>query len=230
VELIFATTPGPANDVFADWPGWARLRFAPRDSRAPAVPFRKIYEQEALVYEVPTVLPRAALYTTAEILPDADVLDRLKDPAFDPERTVIVSGDSLPPAQIEALQSLPGGAPVRAASIVEYKSQRVRIEAESAVPTLLVLNDTNFPGWRAYVNGQPAAILSANYLFRGVLLPAGKSVLEFRYEPRSFQAGLALSFAAFLVGAGLVWHERRKRFRISTPNPLKRRHISQEGA
>jgi hypothetical protein len=187
------------------------LRFAPKEAAAPAVPLRKIYEQEALVYEVPAVLPRAALYSAAEILPDGDVLDRLKDPAFDPERTVIVSRELLSPEQTGSLQSLPAGGPVRAASIVEYKSQRVRIEAESAARALLVLNDSNFPGWRAYVNGEPAPILSANYLFRGVVVPAGKSMVEFRYEPRSFQAGLALSLAAFTVLAGLIWRERRNR-------------------
>ena len=68
-----------------------------------------------------------------------------------------------------------------------------------------------FPAGGAYVNGQPAPILSANYLFRGVLVPAGKSMVEFRYEPRSFQAGLALSLAAFMVLAGLIWRERRNR-------------------
>src|SRR5205085_9872056 len=103
--------------------------------------------------------------------------------------------ESLAPEQAGAVQSLAAaaGAPVRAASIVEYRSQRVRIEAESAAPALLVLNDSNFPGWRAYVNGQPAPIISANNLFRSLLIPPGRSTVEFRYEPRSFQAGLGLS-------------------------------------
>ena len=63
----------------------------------------------------------------------------------------------------------------------------------------------------------PAPILSANYLFRGVLIPAGKSTVEFRYEPRSFQAGLALSLAAVMVLAGLTWRERRNRRVRSAP-------------
>jgi hypothetical protein len=211
VELVFSTNPGPAADVFADWPGWARLRFAARETAAPAVQFKKIYQQEALVYEVPKVLPRAALYSAVEILPDSDVLDRLKEPTFDPERRAIVSRESLAPEQIGPVQSLAGSAALQAASIVQYKSQRVRIEAESAAPALLVLNDSNFPGWRAYVNGEAAAIVNANYLFRGVLVPAGKSVVEFRYEPRSFQAGLALSLAAFVIIALLALRERGRR-------------------
>jgi len=210
VELVFSTNPGPATDVVADWPGWARLRFGPRDAAAPAVRFKKIYQQEAVVYEVPGVLPRAALFSAVEILPDGEVLDRMKEPAFDPKRTVIVSRESLAPQQTGPLQSLATNAPIQSASIVQYKSQRVRIEAESATPALLVLNDSNFPGWRAYVNGQAAAIVNANYLFRGVLVPAGKSIVEFRYEPRSLQAGLALSLAAFVTLAALVLRKRRR--------------------
>jgi uncharacterized membrane protein YfhO len=94
---------------------------------------------------------------------------------------------------------------------VDYYSGGVRIEADSATPALLVLNDTNFPGWRAFVNGQPAPIVSANYLFRGVFVPAGRSVVEFRYDPISFQAGLAISVLAAVILLALILHERRRR-------------------
>ena len=102
------------------------------------------------------------------------------------------------------------GAPILAAQISRYQSQYVSIEAETEAPALLVLNDANYPGWRAYVNGQPAPMVTANYLFRGVFLPAGKSTVEFRYQPRSFQVGVAISVAAFIALAGLMFHERRR--------------------
>ncbi len=76
---------------------------------------------------------------------------------------------------------------------------------------MLVLNDSNYPGWQAYVNGRPAPSVMANYLFRGVLVPEGKSVVEFRYEPLSFRAGGAAALVAFMMLAGLVFRERRRR-------------------
>ena len=87
----------------------------------------------------------------------------------------------------------------------------MRVEADAPSPALLVLNDANYPGWRARINGAGASIIAANYLFRGVLLPAGKSVIEFTYEPMSFRAGMVASGAAFVVLALLILYERRRK-------------------
>jgi uncharacterized membrane protein YfhO len=59
-----------------------------------------------------------------------------------------------------------------------------------------------YPGWTARVNGSPAPLLRADYLFRAVAFPAGMSRVEFRYEPRSFRLGVAVSLVsvAFLLG------------------------------
>lgn len=213
VQLLFSTDPGPAGNTSADWAGWAALRFVPLDDQQTTVAFKKIYQNEVSIYQVPWVLPRAALYGAIELVADDDVLARLKDPVFDLNQKAIVSREWLTSEEAGSAQPLATapGSPVRAASIVQYQSRKVRIEAESAMPALLVLNDTDFPGWRATVNGQPAPIVTANYLFRGVFVPAGKSVVEFRYEPRSFQAGLGLSLGALVILSGLVFWERRKR-------------------
>jgi hypothetical protein len=54
-------------------------------------------------------------------------------------------------------------------------------------------------------------MVAANYLFRGVLVPPGKSVVEFKYQPRSFQIGAGISLGALAILAGLGLHERRRR-------------------
>ena len=52
-------------------------------------------------------------------------------------------------------------------------------------PGYLLLLDTYFPGWSATVNGEPAPILRADYNFRAVSLPAGRSTVCFSYRPES---------------------------------------------
>jgi uncharacterized membrane protein YfhO len=69
-----------------------------------------------------------------------------------------------------------------------------------------------YPGWVAFVDGRPAALLHADYAFRAVAVEAGKHAVEFRYQPRSFQIGLWVSGVSglFWIGAALwLWRRRR---------------------
>ena len=74
-----------------------------------------------------------------------------------------------------------------------------------------MLTDTNYPGWRAYVNGRRTPVVAANYLFRGVVVPPGKNVVEFAYEPNSFRYGAAISLGSLIFMLGIVFRERRRR-------------------
>ena len=101
-----------------------------------------------------------------------------------------------------------------AARIVEYESARVVCEVDARTSGYLVLLDSYYPGWRAYLEGKEAEILRANYAFRAVRVPEGKHRVEFVYRPRSFHAGLSLTGFALLFGVvALFWHPRRRSFR-----------------
>jgi hypothetical protein len=135
-------------------------------------------------------------------------LDAIRRPDFDPWRQVVVEAS---PSDVGALsQQLPEVA--RAAHIESYDAERVSIQAQLDRPGLLLLTDSNYPGWKATVDGQPAPILKANYLFRGVMLGPGSHRVEFRYAPVSYAAGYGISlFSAFAVATWLLVDSRRKR-------------------
>lgn len=80
-----------------------------------------------------------------------------------------------------------------------YEPEKVVVRAALAEPGYLVLSDTYYPGWEAWVDGQPAAILRADLLFRAVALEAGEHVVEFRYRPASLRWGAGISLAALAV-------------------------------
>ncbi len=79
--------------------------------------------------------------------------------------------------------------------MTKYESDRVEIEADVKRPGLLILADVYYPGWRVSVDGRDAPIERANRLMRGVTLEKGLHTLVFRYDPLSFRAGIAKSFA-----------------------------------
>jgi hypothetical protein len=67
--------------------------------------------------------------------------------------------------------------------VLRYQDQAVALRARLVEPAYLVLADLYYPGWRATVDGQAAAILSVDRLWRAVLLPAGEHRVEFTYYP-----------------------------------------------
>jgi hypothetical protein len=217
VELLFSTDPGPSGNNAFDWAGWAKPQFVAKSGAVSLPFFTRIYSKEAEVYEVPGTLPRATLFGAVEILPDSEVLGRLKDPAFKSDEKVVLARESLSGIDPAVLRPLVEGtsAPYSAARIVIYQSQRVEIEANAGTSALLMLTDANYPGWSAYVNGQRVPVFAANYLFRGVIVPAGKSTVEFVYEPVSFRLGGAISIAALLALGGLLFRERKRHLRAS---------------
>jgi uncharacterized membrane protein YfhO len=74
---------------------------------------------------------------------------------------------------------------------------------------LLVLNDVFTTGWTAEVDGRPAEIVPANYLARGVWVPAGAHRVAFRYRTPGLLAGWLILAGGGLVLALLAWRERR---------------------
>jgi uncharacterized membrane protein YfhO len=56
--------------------------------------------------------------------------------------------------------------------------------------------DAAYPGWTARVDGQPAPLLTANLMLRGVALPAGAHEITLEYRPASWQLGRLVSLMA----------------------------------
>jgi hypothetical protein len=189
VELILSTTPRPGRYNCMGLAGWADMKFG-----KPL--FNLVYDKEVRIYEYSSVLPRAAVFYQAEMAAtEEQALTRLIDPEFNVFQRVVVTPSGLnrrTARQFEEMNSMPAR-DATPATIVRLESREIDIDASLDRRGILVLNDTNYPGWRAYVDGKEASILSANYLFRGVLLESGRHHLAFRYAPISFRVGTIIS-------------------------------------
>jgi hypothetical protein len=69
------------------------------------------------------------------------------------------------------------------ARIVSYRNGQVAVEVDGRRGSVLVLHDLYYPGWEVAIDGEPAEMLRANYLFRGVWVPAGRHTVTFRFRP-----------------------------------------------
>jgi len=81
----------------------------------------------------------------------------------------------------------------------EVSANRIVFEARLSEDGYVLLNEIDYPGWRATIDGQPAEILRADGLFRAVWATAGAHRIEFRFWPRLLLPGAAISLATLAV-------------------------------
>jgi hypothetical protein len=118
---------------------------------------------------------------------------------------------------VEDLPSRPSPGDATPARIVTDTASEVSVRVRARRPGLLVLHDTYFPGWRAYVDRDETRIHPANGAFRAVRVPAGEHTVRFAYEPTSVRVGLLLSGLGVLLalGGGVALGIRRRSMKRS---------------
>lgn len=159
------------------------------------------------IYENADTLPRAYVAPLAEFAGSEDeAFSAVIRKGFDPRRTVVIERDG----QLPDTNTDNGDLAIVPAKITNYSANRVSITSSASVGGYLVLNDSFYPGWQATVDGQPAPVLRANFLFRAIQVGPGHHEVEFRYEPRPFWYGLAMALGGMLLSA-IVWRVNPRR-------------------
>jgi hypothetical protein len=92
----------------------------------------------------------------------------------------------------------------------EFTSQAVTIQAEAGSPSLVVIAQSWYPGWKAAIDGRPVKLWRANYAFQAVEMPAGTHEVRLRYRDSVLTAGGILSGVGLLAAAGLWLRARRR--------------------
>jgi hypothetical protein len=157
----------------------------------------------AYVYKIDGAA-RVRFVPAARHVTDAEAAKRLLDPAFDPDREVLLAdAPAGPRPPVDQASEAPNSAPAPRAAIIRETQTEIVVEATAAADGFLLLADTFYPGWTAEVDGKAVALDRANLSVRAIQLPKGSHVVRFVYEPPGVQRGLWISAAALL--ALLVW-------------------------
>jgi hypothetical protein len=148
-----------------------------------------------------TALPHAFLVQEARVVSDEEALEAIldEDQAF---RDIAFLATGEPLERLECEGSV---------RTVSRGAQQLEFAVDACDESYLVVTDSDYPGWRATVDGKDVPIHRANYALRAVRVPQGAHVVRFEYRPLSFRVGLTLSVLGWagLVGVGL-WRARRR--------------------
>ena len=106
--------------------------------------------------------------------------------------------------------------------LTSYAPNRLTYRYGSRIPQAALFSEIYYhPGWKAVLypanraenagkeKGTPAEIFRADYILRGLALPAGEYEIEFTFDPESFSKGEICSRAAsglliILLATGIV--------------------------
>jgi hypothetical protein len=79
-------------------------------------------------------------------------------------------------------------------------------------PSVMYIHVTNFPGWKATIDGHGLSLHDWGGTMMSASLPAGNHVIVIRYVPKAFQYGLLLAgLTAIGLVVGVFWSVRRGR-------------------
>jgi hypothetical protein len=95
--------------------------------------------------------------------------------------------------------------------LVSSEPERVVLRVHTSRPVLVYQRETNFPGWKVWIDGREDEILQANGLFRAIPVTPGSHSVELRYEPPWVRVGIGVSLVSLVVVAFVLVKANRSR-------------------
>ncbi len=147
------------------------------------------------VHRLLNVSPRAVVVTQVErVATETELQTRLAAADFEFTKRALVTT----PVSLHTSGDVVGTA-IFVAHLPDFYLWDVHAPSDA----LFILSENDYPGWHAFIQGKEAPIIRANGIMLGVLVPAGESVVVFKFDPFSVKLGAAISgltLAGLLVG------------------------------
>jgi len=198
ISLSFVTLPGPTGNSSYDWAGWSDIYLKSNSSEFKAAKFSEryelVYDNEIKIYQNRDVFPRSFVVNNIEVIKDENkILDRLDNSSFDLRNSIVIEKDPPPGFANEISEDN------STANIIKYNPDSVVLQANMKSNGFLIITDTYYPGWRAYIDGKETEIYKADYFLRAVYLEKGDHQVVLKFMPDTFWFGLYLSLATVMV-------------------------------
>ena len=120
---------------------------------------------------------------------EIDALHRI-----DPAKTAVVdkkfSAEVKSAAETDTLSTI---------KLTAYEPNDLKYEVNSKTGGTVVFSEIYYPGWQAYIDGVEAPHGRADYILRAMNVPAGKHVVEFKFDPKSLHVTETVAFVALGV-------------------------------
>ncbi|MDY0216406.1 MAG: hypothetical protein RBS19_05570 [Bacteroidales bacterium] len=90
--------------------------------------------------------------------------------------------------------------------LVEYKPDYLKYEVDAHQNKVVVFSEIYYPKyWKSTIDGQDAAHFRANYILRSMIVPQGKHIVEFKFEPDAWNLAERISFWSSVIIGLLIF-------------------------
>ncbi len=101
-------------------------------------------------------------------------------------------------------------------ALLNYDVTTLTYQSKTAKEQFAVFSEIYYKdGWNAYVDGKLTPHFRVNYVLRGMIVPAGKHTIEFKFEPKVIQQGKIISLSSYglliFITVGWFFYERKKK-------------------
>jgi hypothetical protein len=81
-------------------------------------------------------------------------------------------------------------------AMTNYGTNKLTYAVKTSAPAAVIFSEIYYPaGWVCRIDGNEAPAFRANYILRGVQVPAGEHTVEWSFEPKSYATGVTVNMA-----------------------------------
>ena len=132
----------------------------------------------------------------------AATLLALAAPDFDPRRNVFL------PPEARAVVTVSNASPAKV-SVQQFFPHKLQLEVQAPQAALVVIAQSFYHNWQAYVDDQPVRLLRANHAFQAIEVSAGRHQVTLVYTDRMFYCGGLVSLFSTAIWVAF-WLRGRK--------------------
>ena len=153
-------------------------------------------------YQLPAEMPKAWVVSKASSFSSSNEEEnslKLCDDSFDPWSSALVTG-TVPPLPLDSQNG--------SAEILHADNHSITIKASQ--PGFVVVNDTWYPSWKAYIDGAEVPLYKTNVMMRGVIAPKAGTIIEMKFDKGNIFMFAVISYLVIFLSIGFLYYEKRK--------------------
>lgn len=138
-----------------------------------SIKLSKVFQEgQTIIYENKNVIPRAFFVRDTKLAKNKqEAIEMLLDPLINLAQVGVIEGKN---------NQLMTNWSVGSANVNLYTANKIIIDTENKGTGFLILTDTFYPTWKAFIDDKSTTTYLTDYNFRGVIVPGGRHVVEFR--------------------------------------------------